>query len=76
MGKLPVLSGRDVIKALQKAGFEVHHQTGSHVIVKQIHPPHLRLSVPDHGALKRGLLRAIIRDAGLTREQFDALLER
>jgi len=76
MGKLRVLSGRDVINALQNVGFEIHHRTGSHVIFKQTDPPHLRLSVPDHKTLKRGLLRAIIRDAGLTREQFDSLLRK
>lgn len=76
MGKLPVLSGRDVIKTLQKAGFQIHHQTGSHVILKQVAPPHLRLSGPDHQSIKRGLLRAIIREAGLTREQFEDLLKK
>ena len=75
MARLPVLSGRDVIKALQKAGFEIHHQTGSHVILKQARPPHLRLSVPNHKTIKRGLLRAIVREAGLMREQFEKLLK-
>lgn len=76
MGKLPVLSGREVIEALQKAGFQVHHQTGSHVILKQAGPPYIRLSVPDHRTIKRGLLRATIREAGLTRERFEELLEK
>lgn len=76
MPKLPVLSGREVIRALQKVGFLIHHQTGSHVILKQTDLPHLRLSVPDHKVIKRGLLRAIIREAGLTREQFELLLKK
>lgn len=76
MPKLPVLSGQDVVKALQKTGFEIHHQKGSHIILKQVVPPHFRLSVPNHKQIKRGLLRAIIREAGLTREQFLELLER
>ena len=76
MPKLPVLSGRDVIKVLLKVGFEIHHQTGSHVILKQTRAPHVRLSVPDHKAIKRGLLRAIIREAALTREQFELLLKK
>ena len=75
MPKLPVLSRRDVIRALQRAGFEIHHQRGSHVILKQTNPPHLRIPVPDHKTIKRGLLRAIIREAGLTPEQFEKLLE-
>lgn len=76
MPKLPVLSGQGVVKALQKAGFEVHHQKGSHIILKQTSPPHIRLSVPNHKEVKRGLLRAIIREAGLTRERFLELLEK
>ena len=63
-----------MVRALTQAGFEVHHQKGSHVILKQTVAPFARLSVPDHRELKRGLLLSLIRDAGLTREQFIALL--
>ena len=58
-----------------KAGFEVHHQKGSHIILKQTVSPFARLSVPNHKELKRGLLLSLLRDAGITREQFVQLLE-
>jgi len=74
VAKLPVVSGEDFVRALTKAGFEVHHQKGSHIILKQTRPPFARLSVPNHKELKRGLLVSLIREAGLTREQFNDLL--
>jgi predicted RNA binding protein YcfA (HicA-like mRNA interferase family) len=73
--KLPVVSGQDLVRALTRAGFEVHHQKGSHIILKQTVPPFARLSVPNHKELKRGLLLSLLREAGLTREQLDDLLE-
>ena len=76
MPKLPVLSGRELVKILNKAGFEFHHQKGSHMILRQAQPPSLRVSAPDHKAIKRGMLRGIIREAGLTREEFERLLEK
>lgn len=75
MPKLPVVSGQDFVRVLTKAGFEVHHQKGSHIILKQTSQPFVRLSVPNHKELKRGLLVSLLRDAGLTREQFMKLLE-
>lgn len=75
MPKLPVVSGQDVVRILTKAAFEVHHQKGSHIILKQTSPPFARLSVPDHKELKRGLLVSLIRESGLTRDQFVRLLE-
>lgn len=74
MARLPVVSGQDVVRALTKAGFEVHHQKGSHIILKQTIAPFARLSVSNHKELKRGLLRSLLRDTGLTREQFMSLL--
>jgi len=76
MPKLPVLSGRELVKVLRRAGFEFHHQEGSHMILKQQEPPYFRISVPDHRTIKRGLLRGIIREAGLSREEFERLLEK
>lgn len=74
MPKLPVVSGVDVIKALVKIGYEVDHQTGSHMILRGREPPHRRLTVPRHRELAKGTLRAIIRDAGLTVDEFLRLL--
>jgi predicted RNA binding protein YcfA (HicA-like mRNA interferase family) len=64
-----------LVKVLSKAGFEVHHQKGSHIILKQAAHPFARLSVPNHKAIRRGLLVALIREAGLTREQFFKLFD-
>jgi len=72
--KLPVVSGIEIVKALVKVGYEVDHQTGSHMILRQKEPPHRRLTVPKHRELAKGTLRAIIRQAGLTVEEFVELL--
>ncbi len=74
MSKLPVVSGREAARALRQLGYELDHQTGSHLILRQIHPPHRRLTVPDHKELAKGTLRAIIREAGLTVEEFRRIL--
>ena len=74
MPKLPVVSGVDVVRALAKIRWEVDHQTGSHMILRQRDSPHRRLTVPRHRELAKGTLRAIIREAGLTVEEFLRLL--
>ena len=71
---LPVVSGRDVVRALRKLGYALDHQRGSHMILRQEEEPHRRLTVPDHKEVARGTLRAIIREAGLTVADFNALL--
>jgi predicted RNA binding protein YcfA (HicA-like mRNA interferase family) len=75
MSKLPIISGLDAIKALSKIGYEVDHQTGSHLILRQKEEPHRRLTVPNHRQIAKGTLRAIIRQAGLTREEFIGLVK-
>jgi len=72
MSRLPVCSGADAVRAFRKIGYEVDHQTGSHMILR--HPSGRRLTVPNHSELAKGTLRALIRDAGLTKEQFVELL--
>jgi predicted RNA binding protein YcfA (HicA-like mRNA interferase family) len=62
------------VKAFQRIGYEVDHQTGSHIILRHSEPPHRRLSVPDHKELAKGTLRTLIRQAGLTVEEFVELL--
>lgn len=74
MPKLPVLSGQEIVKALKKLGYEIDHQTGSHMILRQNKEPFRRLTVPNHKEVAVGTLRAIIRQAGLTREEFFELL--
>jgi len=69
MSKLPGLSGRECIKALQKAGFRIQRQKGSHIsLIKE--EPFSQVIVPDHRELDRGTLRAIIRQAGLSVDEF------
>ena len=73
--KLPVVSGKDAIKALSKAGFRVTRQKGSHVRLEKIEPSKiLKLTIPLHETLKKGTLRQIISDAGMSVEEFAKLL--
>jgi predicted RNA binding protein YcfA (HicA-like mRNA interferase family) len=69
---LPVISGDDFVKAAHKIGYVWDHTEGSHMIL--LHRSGRRLSVPRHKELGRGLLRSLIRDAGLSREEFTRLL--
>lgn len=74
MAKLPTCSGAQAVRAFGRAGYVVDHQTGSHIILRHIAPPHRRLTVPNHRELKKGVLRSLIRQAGLSVEQFVKLL--
>lgn len=71
-GKLPILSGKDVIKALVKLGYTINDQKGSHIHLR--HPVRGPLTVPNHPEIARGTLRIIIMDADLTVEKFLELL--
>jgi predicted RNA binding protein YcfA (HicA-like mRNA interferase family) len=74
MTRLPALTGNQVIKALGQAGFQVLRQKGSHVYLK--HPDGRATVVPVHKgeSVGRGLLRTIIKDVDLNREEFLKLL--
>jgi predicted RNA binding protein YcfA (HicA-like mRNA interferase family) len=72
MSRLPVCSAQDAVRAFCGLGYEVDHQTGSHIILR--HPQMRRLTVPNHRELAKGTLRALIREAGLTKEEFVKLL--
>ena len=74
MTKLPILSGRELCKALARMGYEIDHQTGSHIILRNQNPPHRRLTVPNHKEIAKGTLRALLRQAGLTNEELLELL--
>ena len=73
MSKLPRISGRECVSALYKAGFYRKRQTGSHIVLRR-DDPFCQVVVPDHQELDRGTLRAIIRAAGLSLEEFINLL--
>ncbi len=74
MSTLPHVSGRKVVQALLKIGYEKDRQKGSHIVMRQLSYPHRRIVVPDHKEVAKGTLRAIIRFAGLTVEEFINLL--
>ncbi|MDY7040415.1 MAG: type II toxin-antitoxin system HicA family toxin [Chloroflexota bacterium] len=74
MSKLPVISGRECVRALEQAGFYLKRQTGSHLILR-CDQPFAQVVVPDHKVLDRGTLRAIIRQAGLSIDEFVSLLK-
>jgi predicted RNA binding protein YcfA (HicA-like mRNA interferase family) len=75
MAPLPSVSGREAVNAFEKAGWEVRRIGSSrHIIMKKEGSP-TTLSIPDHRVLDRGLLRSLIRDALLSVEQFNKLLE-
>jgi predicted RNA binding protein YcfA (HicA-like mRNA interferase family) len=69
MQKIPLLSGREVVRVFSRLGWDVARQRGSHIIlVKEGHIA--TLSVPDHHEVARGTLRSLIARAGLTIEEF------
>lgn len=73
--KLPRLSGREVIKILAQIGFVEARQKGSHVIVVKITGQGKKaVVVPNHKEIDKGTLLEIIRQAGLTKEQFMQLI--
>jgi predicted RNA binding protein YcfA (HicA-like mRNA interferase family) len=73
VSKLSRLSGRQCVRALQKAGFYEKRQHGSHIILR-CDNPFAQLVIPDHKELDRGTPRAIIRQANLTVNEFNNLL--
>ncbi len=74
MSKLPVISGAKLCKILKKIGYETDHQTGSHIILRNVQYPYRRATVPNHKEISKGTLRAIIRECGLSLEEFKALV--
>jgi predicted RNA binding protein YcfA (HicA-like mRNA interferase family) len=75
MNGLPVVRPRQLIRALERAGFFVHHTRGSHHYLRHPDRPELLISVPYHNRdLKSGTLRAILRQAGVSIEELRRLL--
>jgi predicted RNA binding protein YcfA (HicA-like mRNA interferase family) len=70
--RVPILKPREVLRALLKAGFEIHHQTGSHAQLRHPEKPHLRVTVPRHDRfdLPVPVLKSILRQAEMTAEEF------
>jgi predicted RNA binding protein YcfA (HicA-like mRNA interferase family) len=72
--RLPAISGREAAKAFGRIGYQFDHQRGSHMILRRDRAPFRRLTVPDHKTLAKGTLRGLIREAGLTVDEFRELL--
>jgi predicted RNA binding protein YcfA (HicA-like mRNA interferase family) len=73
--RLPALKAKEVIRALERAGFVVSRTSGSHCRLVHSTDPARKITVPVHSAdLKRGTLRGIIAQAGLTVAEFLDLL--
>lgn len=70
-GKLPVVKGRDLVRALERAGWTVLRQKGSHVRMER---EGRHLSIPLHDVVKRGLLAQILEDAGMTADDLRQLI--
>jgi predicted RNA binding protein YcfA (HicA-like mRNA interferase family) len=68
---LPVMSGREVVRVFESLGWEAVRQAGSHIIMTKDEEL-VTLSVPDHREVAKGTLRSLIRNAGLTVEEFVA----
>jgi predicted RNA binding protein YcfA (HicA-like mRNA interferase family) len=74
MSKLPSISWRDCVKALGKSGFVIVREK-RHIIMQRREPPPLCvIPIPKHKSIKKGTLRGIIRQAGLTVDEFIELL--
>ncbi|MBI1388447.1 MAG: addiction module toxin, HicA family [bacterium] len=73
MGRLGNISGKSAVKAFEKNGWVVRGQVGSHVIMTK-EGNHANLSIPQHSELSIGTIRALIRNAGLSVEEFEKFL--
>jgi len=73
---LPVVSGRRVIRALAKIGFEIVGRKESHIRMKKKDGITSIVIIPDHMELARGTLGSIMRQANLSREEFLEILEK
>ncbi len=71
MPKLPRISGLEIVKALQRLGFEVTRQRGSHIIMRR---DAAGCVVPNHREVKVGTLAGVLRQAGISGEEFIAAL--
>ena len=72
MGRLRVLSGRDVCRILASHGFVEVRRRGSHVVVQKVDVGHtVTVPVPDHSELRVGTLLSIIRQSGVPRSEFE-----
>ena len=75
MPKVPVVSGSEAVRALQRLGFAVDRQRGSHVVMKKATPTgEIGCVIPMHREVAAGTLRSALKMAGVTVEEFTAAL--
>ncbi len=72
MERLPILSGREIIKILEKIGYCKVRQSGSHTRLSC--PNKKSITIPNYKIISRGLLRKILRDAEISRKEFRDLI--
>ena len=72
MGKLRVLSGRDVCRILEQHDFQIVRQRGSHIVMqRRTDSGTVTVPIPDHSEIRIGTLQSIIRQSGVPRTAFD-----
>jgi predicted RNA binding protein YcfA (HicA-like mRNA interferase family) len=74
MTKLPVVSSKQAIRAFETAGWQVARQKGIHITMAKA-GSHIVLTIPERREVPRGLLRSLIRLAGLTVDEFVSLIQ-
>lgn len=73
MPQLPILSGQEIIKVLDRIGYQRGKQRGSHI--RLVHSEFRSVTVPNYASVSRGLLRKILRDAELSPDEFIKILK-
>ena len=71
MPKFPGLSGADIVRALERLGFETVRQSGSHIIMRR---GVSGCVVPNHKEVKVGTINGVLRQAGITAQEFASSL--
>jgi predicted RNA binding protein YcfA (HicA-like mRNA interferase family) len=73
LGKLRVLSGREVCVILERHGFQQVRQQGSHIVMQRLtNEGTTTVPVPNHREVRIGTLRSIIRQSGIPRSEFES----
>jgi predicted RNA binding protein YcfA (HicA-like mRNA interferase family) len=72
MAKPPALSPKKILKALLRAGFYIHHQSGSHIQLRHTQKSHLRITIPYHSHfdLPSSVVNNILKQAEISKEEF------
>ncbi len=73
MPRLPILSGREMVRILSTIGYKEVRRQSSHIRLS--HSSKKSITIPDYKDIGRGLLRKILRDAEITPQEFEELLK-